>query len=399
MSATVSPLLLARRTSRLAESAIGSVLRLADSADLIALSAGNPAPETFAIAEVTEVVTGLLSAGPLVFQYGDTEGLWSLREWIASRESALLARPVDPAATVLTHGSQQALDLVCKALLDPGDVVIVDRPSYVGALQVFNSFQARVVSVPIAADQDLAALASALSRGPRAKFLYLVPNFANPTGLSLTMRQRETLAALAGRHGFAIVEDDPYGELWFDESGPRPTALAALSDQVIRLGSFSKVLFPAARLGYLTAPRQLTGTLQKYKQAADLGNSLFLQRIVDELVRRPGFLAGRLAISRMLYRRRRDALARSLREHVGERLLFDTPDGGFFVWARLAAGTSADRLLAEALEERVSFVPGRAFFADAPDPATLRLSFSCATTEQLAAAGGRLAAALDRVPR
>ncbi len=384
------------RTDRLAGSAIGSVLRLAEAPDIIALAAGSPALETLRPEIVAEVVTGVL-ARPGALQYGDAQGLPALREWIAAEQCGLLGRSVEPAQIVLTHGSQQALDLLCKALLDPGDVVLVDRPSYVGALQVFNLFQAQVVSVPLAADSDLSALDTALQDGLRPKLAYTVSNFANPSGLSLSLRQRQRLTELADRYGFLLVEDDPYGELWYTGHARPPAALASCSPASVRLGSFSKVLFPAARLGYVTSPPQLAEVLVKLKQAADLGNSGFLESIVHELVRRPGFMPAQLAATRRLYRDRRDALVASLRASLGSRVSFEEPHGGFFVWALLASGLSADRLLGEALAERVSFVPGHAFYAEDADQATLRLSFSNATVEQLTTAGPRLARALDRV--
>ncbi|MFD0306390.1 PLP-dependent aminotransferase family protein [Streptomyces sp. NPDC127119] len=389
---------LAVRTDRLAASAVGTVLRLSDAPGMTALAAGSPAPETFPAAEVAQAVGRILSR-PDALQYGDTEGLWPLREWIADDLSRLLGRPVAPAATVLAHGSQQALDLVCKAILDPGDVVVVDRPSYVGALQVFRLFEADVVAVPLAADEGLTALESALREGLRPKMLYVVPNFANPTGLSLSAGQRERLVVLASRYGFLLVEDDPYAELAYDRTGPALPSLAALSPEAVRIGSFSKTLFPAARLGHLTAPPPLTVVLNKIKQAADLGNSTFLERIVHELVRPPGALAERLAATKEVYRGRRDILVGSLRDALGGRLRFAVPDGGFFLWARLTDGSSATALLPEALRENVSFVPGRTFFAQDPDDSTLRLSFSCAVPDQMATAGPRLARALERIPR
>jgi 2-aminoadipate transaminase len=391
-----SPVTMASRIDRLASSAIGSVLRLADSADMIALAAGNPAPETFGADEVSEIMNRILTT-PDPLQYGETDGMWLLREWIAANQSNLLGRDIGPARTMLTHGSQQALDLLCKALLDPGDVVLVDRPSYVGALQVFNLFQATLVPVPIVEDDNLDQLSTLLRRGLRPKLLYVVPNFANPTGLTVSAPQRERLVELATRHGFVVVEDDPYGELYYSDHDERPPAVAALSEEVVRIGSFSKVLFPAARLGYLTAPQPLVDVLIKLKQAADLVNSNLMQRIVYELVSTPGCVPDRLLGARQLYRERRDALVTSVRESLGDRLRFTTPEGGFFVWATLPEGASATMLLTEALAEHISFVPGQYFFAADPDDTTLRLSFSCATVEQLAVAGPRLANALNRV--
>ncbi|MEU3660022.1 PLP-dependent aminotransferase family protein [Streptomyces sp. NPDC032940] len=392
---TGAALPLAARTAQLRSSAIGAVLRLAEAPGIIPLAAGSPAHELFPAAAVEEVSGRLLREQPGILQYGDTAGLPELREWIAAHVGARLGAPPRPEHTILAHGSQQALDLVCKALLDPGDTVVVDRPSYVGALQVFRLYEAELAPVPLASDPGLGALTDALEQGLRPRLVYTVPDFANPTGAQLTLVQRRRLAGLADRYGFVIVEDDPYGELRYDTDGTTapPPALASLSDRVIRLGSFSKVLFPAARLGYLTAPAPLAPVLGLLKQASDLGNSGFIERIVLELVTRPGFVDDQTAAARTLYAARRDALALALRRQFGDTLQFDMPGGGFFIWARFADRTDAAGLLAHSLRHRVSYVPGAEFYAAGPDRATLRLSFSGCSTGDLARAAGHLHAA------
>lgn len=391
-----APYLLAARTERLPRESIGSVLRQAAGRDAIMLAVGSPAPEAFCTAEIAQVAERIVGQ-PGALQYADPRGLSTLREWIAADQSGLLARPVAPAMVLLTHGSQQGLDLLCKALIDPGDVIVVDRPTYVGALQVFDLFQARTVGLPIATDSNLDRLEGELNQGLRPKFLYIVPNFANPTGLTLSTRQREKLAALAAKHHFLIVEDDPYRELRFEEGGDRPPAIAAVSEFAVHLGSFSKVLFPAARLGYAVAPLPLAEILGKLKEAADLGNSAFVERVVLELVTIPGFLTQHLAQLRKLYRDRRDALAGALHDSLADHLHFTVPEGGFFIWATLTRKVNAAALLGEAIDEGVAFMPGSLFFASNPDPATMRLAFSCTPTERLNASGLRLAAAVRRM--
>ncbi|MFD5536638.1 PLP-dependent aminotransferase family protein [Streptomyces sp. NPDC127079] len=372
-------------------SAIGSVLRLAESPGIIPLAAGSPAQELFPNADVLEVTDRLLRNDPGALQYGDTAGLAQLREWIAARNSTRLGIGSLPERVTLTHGSQQALDLICKALIDPGDVIVVDRPSYIGALQVFRLFEADLAPFPLADDEQLDALSSALRGGLRPRLLYVVPDFANPTGATLSLLQRQRLAELADRYGFFIVEDDPYGELRYDtDDGGALPAIASLSDRVLRLESFSKVLFPAARLGQVTAPAELAPILGMFKQASDLGNSGFLERIVLELVTRPGFTEDRVNAARLLYTERRDALVAGLRRYFGDKLEFDVPGGGFFVWARFPGGPNADDLLTGALAHRVSYVPGTDFYAADPDRGTLRLSFSGAGTEELTEAARRL---------
>jgi 2-aminoadipate transaminase len=386
---------LAGRVSTLSASAIGSVLRLGDATDLISLAAGSPAVESFCAPEVAEVTGRLLAERPDALQYGDTAGLTELRQWVADHVGALLGRRLGVDETVLAHGSQQALDLICKAVLDPGDVVVVDRPSYVGALQVFGLYQARVVGVPLAEDDALAALHRLLAAGTRPKLLYVVPNFANPSGATLSAARRAELVELAERYRILLVEDDPYGELGFGE--PPPAPIASLSPGVVRMGSFSKVLFPAARLGYLTGPRTLVAVLNTLKQAADLGNSRLIQLVVHALVVRPGFLAAQIERSRALYRGRRDALATSLRAEFGTDLTFTVPAGGFFIWADLARGVDAAVLLPAALRAGVSYVPGSAFYSSRPVATTLRLSFSGVPAEAMARAADRLRTAWDDV--
>ncbi|MCB5910260.1 aminotransferase-like domain-containing protein [Streptomyces pinistramenti] len=372
-------------------SAIGSVLRLAEAPGIIPLAAGSPARELFPNADVQEVTGRLLRDDPDALQYGDTAGLAELREWIVSRNATRLGISGRPEHVTLTHGSQQALDLICKTLIDPGDVIVVDRPSYIGALQVFRLFEADLVPVPLADDAQLDELSAALQGGLRPRFLYVVSNFANPTGATLSLVQRQRLAELADRYGFFIVEDDPYGELRYDaRDGDTLPALASLSDRVLRLESFSKVLFPAARLGHVTAPAELAPVIGMFKQASDLGNSGFLERAVLELVTRPGFVDERIKAARMLYAQRRDALVAGVRRYFGDALDFEVPGGGFFVWARFADATNADDLLTGALTQRVSYVPGTDFYAADPDRGTLRLSFSGVGPDELTEAAHRL---------
>ncbi|HET6481419.1 MAG TPA: PLP-dependent aminotransferase family protein [Actinoplanes sp.] len=388
----------AGRVGRLATSAIGSVLGQS-SAGLIGLAAGSPAPESFGADAVASAAARLLAERGDALQYGDTSGLLELREWIAGHVGGLLGRECSAAETVLTHGSQQGLDLICKALLDPGDVVVVDRPTYVGALQVFRLYGADVVDVSLTEGDGLARLERLLAGGTAVKLLYVVADYANPTGATLALEGRQRLTELAAEHGFLLVEDDPYGELGYRDGAARLPAIASLSPSVIRMGSFSKVLFPAARLGYLTGPDRLAPVLHTLKQAADLGNSRLLELLVNDLVRTDGYLQARIADARKLYRTRRDALAGALRDAFGRDLEFDVPDGGFFIWARLPGGASASRLLPEALAEGVSFVPGAAFYVSSPDDATLRLSFSQAPSATMNEAVLRLHRAWRRSAR
>ncbi|MDT0444516.1 aminotransferase-like domain-containing protein [Streptomyces johnsoniae] len=384
---------LAARMGGLSPSAIGSVLRLGDRSDVISLAGGLPAREASECPEAAAVLGPILGEHPTGLDYGDTNGLPTLREWIAGYLRADLGADSEPDDVVVVHGAQQGIDLVCKALLDPGDVVVVDRPSYIGALQVFRLFQAEVRAVPLADDPELGELTEALAHGLRPRLLYTVPNYSNPSGAVLTASQRRRLAGLAERYGFLLVEDDPYRELWLTDERPSAPALTALTDRSVHLGSFSKILFPGCRIGYLTGPPAVMSAITLVRQAADLGNSELLQRMVLALLTQDGFLDRRLDRLRALYRERRDALASALSRHLPG-AAFRPPEGGFFLWATLGPGLDSALLLPSALKHGVSYVPGAAFYPSRPEPSTARLAFSCLPPEQAGEAAARLARAL-----
>lgn len=385
---------LAVRMAGVAPSAIGSVLRLGDRSDVISLAGGLPADEGLPGVAVADVAARVLREGTGGLQYGATDGLPDLRAWLGAHLGDEYGTPTEPEHVLVTHGSQQGLDLVCKVLLDPGDVVVVDRPSYLGAMQVFRLFQARLREVPLNDDQDLTALTQALADGLRPRLVYIVPNYANPTGLSLAEPQRRRLAELAERFDFVIVEDDPYHDVWFAEQRPTAPAISAFTDRCVHLGSFSKSLFPGVRVGYLSAPPDLVAPLRLARQAADLGNSDLLQRVAYELVRDERYLRERLRGLRKLYRDRRDALGAALTRHLPG-ATFAVPDGGFFIWSRLVAGRDATDVLRVALNQGVSFVPGEPFYADLPDRDMARLAFSGLPVELADTAAARLALAVD----
>ncbi|GLF92840.1 aminotransferase-like domain-containing protein [Streptomyces yaizuensis] len=382
-------------------SPIAQALGMAARGGTVSLAAGAPAAEALPDDETRSLLDGVLSR-PGALQYGETAGLPALREWIATDTARRTGRPVTARQVVVVHGSQQGFDLVCRAVLEPGDTVLVDRPSYSGVLQLLGLHRARVIDVPIAADPELTALDRALAREP-VRMIYTVPTYANPTGDTLSRLQRAVLARLADRHGVLVVEDDPYRDLGFTPGAADLPPVAAGCDRVVTLGSFSKTLSPAARTGYVVVPEALATPLHRLKEAADLGNSTLSQLLVHSMVSDPARLAHRLERLRRIYRERRDILDDALRTHLGDELTYQRPGGGFFVWARLADGRDAGALLSDAVAEGVAYVPGAAFYARDPDPATLRLSYSAPSRDQLAKGCSRLARALCRsrtaVPR
>ena len=372
---------LAARAAKMNPSVIREILKVTEKPGIISLAGGLPSPKTFPVdAFARAAATVLAQDGPAALQYAASEGFPALREAVAQ----WLPWDVDPAQVLITTGSQQGLDLVAKVLVDEGSRVLVETPTYLGALQAFTPMEPTIVSV--ASDDegplvdDFAATAGHDSG--RARFMYLLPNFQNPTGRTMSEARRAALVAKADELGVPLVEDNPYGDLWFDQPPPAPLT-ARNPEGCIYLGSFSKVLAPGLRLGYVVAPKAIYPKLLQAKQAADLHSPSFNQRLVAEVLK-DGFLERHVPTIRALYKRQRDAMHAALeRELANLGVTWSRPDGGMFLWARLPEGLSAIELLPEAVERNVAFVPGAAFYAEAPDARTLRLSFVTASPAQI----------------
>ncbi|MCU1376544.1 MAG: aspartate aminotransferase [Actinomycetia bacterium] len=353
---------------------------------LLALSGGLPPAEAFPAEELAAAAARLLASGdPAVLQYSATEGDPILVELLAA---SLEAQAV-PGQVLVTTGSQQALDLVGKVLLDPGDVAVVECPTYVGALRALAVYQPRFVSVPVDDDgMDTAALEALLVGGLRPKLCYLVPNFSNPSGATLSAPRRAHLARLSAEHGFLVVEDDPYGQLRFHGEHVAPVASHAGGD-VLYLGSFSKVIAPGLRVGYAAVPDWLMRSMTLAKQATDLNSSSFSQRLVAELLAQDGWLDGHVTRLQDLYRRRATTLVDALDPRVRTRL----PDGGMFLWGTVAVDALA--LTNACLARDVAIVPGTEFALEPGYERTVRLSFSTLSEDELRESATRMALALD----
>lgn len=373
---------------RVSGSAIRELLKLTERPNILSLAGGLPNPQTFPRERIAHVAAQLLAApGAAGLQYGPTEGYQPLREQIAARMAAR-GRPTTADEVLITTGSQQALDLLGKGLIAPGRIVALATPSYLGAIQAFSLYQ------PKFAGFDPRQPAS-LPADPTA--IYLTPTFANPTGDTLGAAERRALSAASS---CAIIEDDPYGELYFDAPPPDPMVNDAPS-RTVYLGSFSKVLAPGLRVGYVVAPVELIAQLARLKQAADLHTASLDQRIVSALID-DGTLDRHLPNIRAGYRGQRDALAAALSRHLRGQARWQTPQGGMFFWLELvdAAGRrrSSQQLLELAIGEGVAFVPGAPFYADASRDDCLRLSFATLPAAQMDTAMARLAAAMARCP-
>jgi 2-aminoadipate transaminase len=389
---------LARRAQHTAPSAVREILKVTERPDIISFAGGLPAPETFPVEAIARAYADVLAReGGVALQYGTTEGHKPLRAFIAERMSAR-GRRVEVEDVVMTSGSQQGLDLVSRVLLDPGDTVVVESPSYLAALQVFTTAEARVV--PVATDAEgvrTDALAEVLAR-EKPKLLYLVPDFQNPSGTRLALERRAEVRRLAAQHRVAILEDDPYGELSFD--GPRWAPLSAHDDEgvVIYLSTFSKTLSPGLRLGWVSAPRELLRAITVAKQAADLHTATLAQRAVARLLEDFDYEA-HLRMIRDLYGRRAQAMQAAMTRHMPAGVRWNTPAGGLFLWAALPAEVDVSRTFQRALEAKVAFVPGDPFFAGPPPGPHMRLNFSHRDEATIAVGIERLGAAIAEATR
>ncbi|HVZ44122.1 MAG TPA: PLP-dependent aminotransferase family protein [Ramlibacter sp.] len=372
-----TPWTLARRAQKMNPSVLREILKVAERPGIVSFAGGLPSPATFPVAEFADACARVLrDDGRAALQYAASEGYEPLREAVA----ALLPWNVEPGQVLITTGSQQGLDLVAKVLIDAGSRVLVETPTYLGALQAFAPMEPAVEGV--ASDAEGVDVEAFSARADAARFLYVLPNFQNPTGRTMSEARRAALVERAAALGVPLVEDNPYGDLWFE--APPPLPLTARNPQgCIYLGSFSKVLAPGLRLGYLVAPPAVAPKLLQAKQAADLHAPSFNQRVVAEVMK-DGFLQRHVPTIRALYRAQRDAMLAALsREMAGLDVTWNVPDGGMFLWARLPRGMDARSLLPEAVERGVAFVPGAPFFAGETDPRALRLSFVTATAEQI----------------
>ncbi|TWF80962.1 2-aminoadipate transaminase [Pseudonocardia hierapolitana] len=372
-------------------SAIRDLLALTARPEVISLAGGLPGNELLPRERIAAALAAAVTE-PAAVQYGETAGLRSLREVLAQHESRRLGRAVDPACVVVTSGSQQALDLVARALLDPGDPVVVEDPVYVGALQVFQAAGAQLNPVPVDADgMAVDVLADRLARGLRPRLVHTVSNFHNPRGATLSAPRRALLAELAERYGFLVVEDDPYGMLAFDGSPPAP--VAAHGDRVVRLGSASKVLAPALRVGWLAGPAPLCAAVERLKQSTDLCTSSLTQLVTAELLADDAWFAAHLDQLRTALRERATALTGALATVFGDAATGSVPKGGMFCWLEFSDGTRPADLLPRALEHGVGFVPGTAFAVGQDLSAAARLCFASNPPGELHTAVERLGAA------
>jgi 2-aminoadipate transaminase len=391
----------ATRTHRMKSSAIRELLKITERPGFISFAGGLPAPELFPVDELAMVAERILrEQGAVALQYSATEGYRPLRELIASHLSDE-GTPVDVENVLITTGSQQAIDLVGKILLDPGDAVMVESPTYLAALQAWHAYEAHFHGVASDDDGMLIDRLEAMVHH-RPKLIYCLPNFQNPGGTTLSGERREQLVDLSLRLGIPILEDDPYRDLRF-EGEHLPRLISQESDRranrdvyhghIINLGTFSKILAPGLRVGWVIADPHVITQLTQAKQGSDLHTSTFDQMIAYEMLR-SGYLEEHKRLIVRTYRERRDAMVAALAEQFPHGVRWTRPGGGMFLWVQLPAGVDANDLLREAMDRQVAFVPGHGFHADGMGRNSLRLNFSNSTPEQIREGINRLGHAL-----
>jgi 2-aminoadipate transaminase len=377
----------AQRTQRMQSSAVRELLKLTEHPEMISFAGGLPASDVFPVDRFQEACQSVLGQhGQQALQYSTTEGYRPLREMIA-RHTARYGIYVEPENILITSGAQQALDLIGKILINPGDCLLVEQPTYVGALQAWNAYQAEYLTIALDDEgMQTDALEAALRAGP--KFIYVLPNFHNPAGVTLALERRQRVVELADHYGVPLIEDDPYGQLRYEGKHLPPLVVLdgqlqgrdgmPYSGNVLYLSTFSKTLAPGLRLGWVVAPIEVIQRLVQAKQGADLHTSTFAQMIAFE-VAREGFLDRHVQWIRTVYRERRDAMLDALRRYFPTDVHWTTPQGGLFLWVTLPEPMDAAELLQAAIAEHVAFVPGSAFFANGSGRNTFRLNFSNAS--------------------
>ena len=397
------PIAFAERLQNVETSAIRELFKLLGKPGIISFAGGFPDSAMFDVDGIREASARALQEEPgAALQYGATEGYQPLRAQLAGFMASKGAQELAPEDLIVTTGSQQALDLLAKTLIDPGDKVIVEAPTFLATIQCFRLYGAELIGAPIDGEGVQVDALERLIAEHRPKFVYLIPTFGNPSGATLSLARRKKVLELAVKYQTLIVEDDPYGDLYFGAAPP--ASLLALSPQVpgsrallAHCGSLSKVLSPGLRVGWLAAPPELLAKATMCKQFSDAHTSTFAQATAAHYLK-AGRMPATLARVRAVYAERAQAMGEALRAELGDAIDFTPPRGGLFVWARLtgAGGQLGDgNLLAKkAIARGVAFVPGAPFFCAQPDPATLRLSFATAPLEQIREGVARLAQAL-----
>ena len=393
----------ADRLNNVETSAIRELFKLLGKPGIISFAGGFPDSALFDVDGIREAVNTALTNEPgATLQYGATEGYQPLREQIAGFMESKGVSGVAANELIVTTGSQQGLDLLGKTLISPGDKVIVEGPTFLATIQCFRLYGAELITVPVDGEGTQTEALERLIAEHKPKFVYLIPTFGNPSGALMSLERRKAVLEMAVKHNTLIVEDDPYGDLYFGDAPP-PSLLALSADvpgsreRLVHCGSLSKVLSPGLRVGWMVGPAELLAKATMCKQFSDAHTSTFAQATAAQYLK-AGRMPATLAKVRQVYAERSTTMGNALRRELGDAIEFVQPQGGLFIWARLtgAGGKLKDgaELARRAIEKGVAFVPGAPFYASNPDPATLRLSFATVGIEKIEEGVGRLAQAL-----
>jgi 2-aminoadipate transaminase len=399
---TESPFRLARRTGQLKPSTIRAMLKATESPEVISFAGGLPAPELFPVEEFAQACQEVLAEDRgAALQYSTTEGYPPLRQWVCEHLWQSIQLRCTPDQVLITSGSQQGLDLIAKVLIDPGDTVLVENPAYLGALQAFDAYEANAVGVPCDQDgiipDELRATLRKLPAPP--KFLYVIPNFQNPTGVSWSVERRTKVAQIAAEFGVPIFEDDPYGRLRYAGDEPPPICALDGAQSGVYTGTTSKIIAPGMRVAWLVIrDHELYEKLIPAKQSADLHTSTFTQRVVWRYARQAEVLKQHMQRLLETYRRRRDTMLDALRQHMPN-CTWTQPDGGLFLWCSVPQGADTIELLREVTRRKVAFVPGAPFWVGKDVRNTMRLNFSNASEERIREGIERLGESLKTLMR
>ncbi|HEX9922994.1 MAG TPA: PLP-dependent aminotransferase family protein [Anaerolineae bacterium] len=386
----------ATRTTKVKRSFLREIMKATDNPDLISFAGGLPNPQFFPVEALAAASTKVLTQdGPNVLQYSRTEGYLPLRQFISRRYRKNYDLNISPDEILITTGSQQALDLIGKVFLDRDDDVAIERPGYLGAIQTFSFYEPNLRPVPLRNDGvDVAALAETFERY-HPKLFYAVPNFQNPSGLSYSAATRQAVAELLQAHGVMFVEDNPYGELRFVGEDLAPL-WAKAEDHTLLLGSFSKIVSPGLRLGWICAKAEVMDKLVVAKQATDLHSSYLSQRVLFQYLS-DNNLEEHIETIRLGYKQRRDLMIELIDEYFPPEVSYTEPEGGMFLWLTLPEGMAAMELFNEAVQFNVAFVPGEAFYIDGGGRNTLRLNYSNADEEKIQQGIYRLGEAIKKM--
>lgn len=367
-------------------SAIREILKFTGMPGVISFAAGNPAPEAFPVETVAEISKQLLLENPiLAMQYSITEGYPQLRELLKERMAAENAFCEGKDDLIITSGAQQANELACKVLLNRGDTLICESPSFIGSLNAFKSYGVNLVGIPLEDDgMDMAALEEALKTQPSVKLIYVIPNFQNPTGGVMSLEKRKQLYALACKYNVAILEDNPYGYLRYDGEEVASIKSMDIENRVIYSGTFSKILAPGFRTGYVSGPAEVISKMVVCKQVADVHSNIWAQAVCDKFMRTVDFDA-HLTNLRSIYRRKRDIMLSEMENTFSKKVVYQKPEGGLFIWCTLPEDCDMNAFCTKAVKDyKIALVPGNAFMINDTDKTTsFRMNFSTPTDEQL----------------